>query len=60
MVFSSLLINTFLDLTIIYFYKSFRKTKQKWEWVVGVPMIMIFSHLFGMLLGIAIGKFVVF
>ena len=60
MVFSSLLVNTFLDLIVIYFYRSFHKTKQKWEWVVGVPLIMIFSNLFGILQSIAIGKLLSF
>jgi len=54
LVFSSLLVNTFLDLIILFFIRSFLKAKQKWEFLV-VPLIIILTQVIGMLLSIAVG-----
>lgn len=52
--FSCLLVLAFLDMVSVWFFGSYRKTKQKWEWMVA-PLIMILSFVVGLLSAVVVG-----
>ena len=59
--FSSLLILAFEDLVTTWLIQSYKKTKQKWEWMV-TPLILVLTFIVGLLnaifLGIALSTFI--
>jgi len=54
MVFSSLVVVSFLDTIIIWGYESYLKTKEKAEWLV-VPIIIICAYVMGLLQAVFLG-----
>jgi SulP family sulfate permease len=59
--FSCLLVLAFLDMTATWFVRSYKNTKQKWEWMVA-PLIVVLTFLVGLLnavfLGVALSTFI--
>ena len=52
--FSSMLVLAFIDMTHTWFYKSFFKTKDTWEWMV-VPLIVIAAFALDLLSAVFLG-----
>lgn len=53
--FSSLLVLCFCDLMNTWFFKSYKLTKQKDEWLFVAPLIVLSSYVIGMLMSVALG-----
>jgi SulP family sulfate permease len=52
--FSCLLVLAFLDMVSIWLIGSYKKTKQKWEWMV-TPLIIVLSFSVGLLSAVVLG-----